>query len=68
MGLIRIYSTALRYFNLKSFFSLQMVRNYKRTSMRGSYGDDRLGRAVNAVKNGDSVNKASGRCVMVSNV
>ncbi|KAI0213516.1 hypothetical protein LSAT2_001441 [Lamellibrachia satsuma] len=35
----------------------KMVRNYKRTPTRGSYGDDRLSRAV---KNGDSVNKASG--------
>ena len=67
MDLIRIYSIALRYFNVNSFFSLHMVRNYKRTSTRGSYGDDRLGRAVDAVKNGDSVNKASGRCVMLSN-
>ena len=37
-----------------------MIRNYIRTSTRGSYGDDRLGRAVDAVKNRDSVNKASG--------
>ena len=67
-GPIRIHSTALGYFNVNSFFSHQMVRNYKRTSTRGSYGDDPLGRSFDAVKNGDSVNKASGRCVMLSDV
>ena len=38
-----------------------MIRNYKRQTTRGSYGDDRLARALDAVKAGDSVNKASGR-------
>ena len=39
--------------------------NYKRKT-RGSYGDDRLTRALDVVTTGDSVNKVSGRLVIES--
>ena len=51
---------------LETIVLFKMVRNYKRETTSGSYGDDCLTRALNAVAAGDSVNKASGRLAIES--
>ena len=51
---------------LQTIVLFKMIRNYKRKTTRGSYGDDRLTRALDAVKAGDSINKASGRLAIES--
>ena len=48
---------------LQTIVLFKMVRNYKRQTTRVTYGDDRITRALDAVKAGHSIHKASGRLI-----